>query len=39
MQFKDASEIFGYLTPISLGIGLGIGFLGSYLTLRKHVRV
>ena len=37
--FMDASSIFKVLIPASLGIGLGIGFIGSYLTVRKHVRV
>ena len=39
MTFVSVNEIFRILLPVSLGIGLGIGFLGSYSTLRKHVRV
>lgn len=39
LTFLPAEEIFRPLIPILLVIGLGIGFIGSYLTLRKHVRV
>lgn len=39
LTFLDVNTIFGVLIPVSLGIGLGIGFIGSYLTSRKHVRV
>ena len=39
MTFLPAGEIFKVLIPISLIIGLGIGFIGSYLTLIKHIRV
>ena len=39
VTFASTYDIFRILLPVSLGIGLGIGFLGSYKTLRKHVRV
>ena len=39
LTFLPAEEIFRPLIPILLIIGLGIGFIGSYLTLHKHVRV
>lgn len=39
LKFVDVNDIFVVLLPISLGIGLGIGFIGSYGTLRKHIRV
>ncbi len=39
LTFMDVNDVFNILIPISLVIGLGIGFIGSYLTLRKHVRV
>ena len=39
LTFMDAGDVFRILAPVSLAAGLGIGFLGSYLTLRKHVRV
>ena len=39
LTFMDVNSVFNVLIPVSLGIGLGIGFIGSYLTLRKHVKV
>ena len=39
LSFLSVDEIFNVLTPVSLGIGIGIGFLGSIVTVRKHLRV
>lgn len=39
LSFLTVEEIFNVLTPVSLGIGVGIGFLGSIVTVRKHLRV
>ena len=39
LSFLKVEEIFHLLTPVSLGIGVGIGFLGSIITVRKHLRV
>ena len=39
LSFLTVDEIFKMLAPVSLGIGVGIGFLGSIVTVRKHVRV
>ena len=39
LTFLPSGEIFRILIPVSLIIGLGISFIGSYLTLIKHVRV
>lgn len=39
LSFLKVEEIFHVLTPVSLGIGVGIGFLGSIVTVRKHLRV
>ena len=39
LSFLTVEEIFNVLIPISLGIGVGIGFLGSIVTVRKHLRV
>lgn len=39
MQFLPVQELFQTLLPISLGLGAGIGFLGSFVTVRKHLRV
>lgn len=38
LQFLDVSTIFRTLFPVSLALGIGIGFLGSYLTLGKQLR-
>lgn len=39
LTFLPVQTIFATLVPISLGIGAGIGFLGSFMTVRKHLRV
>jgi len=39
LTFLPAMEIFKYLIPFSLLIGVGIGFVGSFFTVRKHLRV
>lgn len=39
LNFLSVETIFNTLLPISLGIGVGIGFLGSFATVRKHLRV
>ncbi len=39
MQFLPASEVYRTLVPVCMGLGAGIGFLGSFITVRKHLRV
>lgn len=39
LAFLSVDEIFGVLLPVSLLMGVGIGFLGSVATVRKHLRV
>ena len=39
LQFLPVETIFKTLTPVSLGIGAGIGLVGSFVTVRKHLRV
>ncbi|MCH5338973.1 MAG: ABC transporter permease [Acetatifactor sp.] len=39
LNFLSVEEIFDTLTPVSLLVGIGIGFLGSVSTVRKHLRV
>lgn len=39
LEFLSMNQIYGRLVPISLIIGLGIGFCGSFLTVRKHLKV
>lgn len=38
-SFAPAREIFMILVPLGLGIGAGIGFIGSILSIRKHLKV
>lgn len=39
LSFIEAREIFVFLLPIGLGMGVVIGFVGSFFTVRKHLRV
>ena len=39
LTFMPAKDIFIYLIPFSLAIGVGIGFVGSFFTVRKHLKV
>lgn len=39
LNFLTVQDVFHVLVPVSLGIGIGIGFLGSFTTVRKHLRV
>ena len=39
LNFLSIDEIFKTLLPISLIIGVGIGFFGSFSTVRKHLKV
>ncbi len=39
MQFLEVEVVFANLVPVCLGIGVGIGFLGSFTTVRKHLSV
>ena len=39
LNFLSVEEIFKFLTPVSLLVGVGIGFVGSVSTVRKHLHV
>jgi cell division transport system permease protein len=39
MNFLPAGQVFHILIPVSLALGVGIGFVGSRLTIRKHLKV
>ena len=39
MNFLPVSAVFRILVPIALVLGVGIGFLGSFTTTRKHLKV
>lgn len=39
MRFLPVSEVFHTLVPVALILGVGIGFIGSRITIRKHLKV
>lgn len=39
IDFLPVSEVYRTLLPVSLLLGIGIGFVGSSFTIRKHLRV
>ena len=39
LVFIDTKEEFMILVPLSLAIGVGIGFVGSFFTVRRHINV
>ena len=39
MNFLPVGQVFHILIPVSLVLGVGIGFVGSRLTIRKHLKV
>ncbi len=39
LVFMKAEDIFLVLVPLSMLIGLGIGFAGSFFTVKKHLKV
>lgn len=38
VNFLETGKLFSMLIPVSLGIGVGIGFLGSFITVRKQLK-
>ncbi|MCR4588657.1 MAG: permease-like cell division protein FtsX [Lachnospiraceae bacterium] len=39
LQFLPVQTIYQNLVPITFAVGIGIGFLGSFVTVRRHLRV
>lgn len=39
ISFVSVDEVFAFLVPVALLIGAGIGFVGSTITIRKHLKV
>lgn len=39
MKFLSVQEVFHTLIPVALVLGVGIGFVGSRITIRKHLKV
>lgn len=38
LDFLPASEVYKTLLPVGLLLGVGIGFIGSFFTIRKHLK-
>lgn len=39
LHFLPVNQVFATLVPVALILGVGIGFVGSRLTIRKHLKV
>lgn len=39
VDFLPVGDVYRYLLPIGILLGVGIGFLGSFFTVRKHLKV
>ena len=39
LQFLPVNDMFRILLPVGLALGVGIGFFGSFFTIRKHLKV
>ena len=39
LDFLPVTEVYRTLLPVGLALGVGIGFLGSFFTIRKHLKV
>ena len=38
LEFLPVSEVYKTLLPVGLALGVGIGFVGSFLTIKKHLK-
>lgn len=38
IDFIPVMDVYRTLLPVGLALGAGIGFLGSFITIRKHLR-
>lgn len=38
IEFMPVSEVYKTLLPVGLALGVGIGFVGSFLTIKKHLK-
>lgn len=39
LDFLPVSQVYQTLLPVGLALGIGIGFVGSFFTIRKHLHV
>jgi len=38
LDFLPVGEVYKTLLPVGLLLGVGIGFVGSFFTIRKHLK-
>jgi len=38
LEFLPVTEVYKILLPVGLALGVGIGFIGSFFTIKKHLR-
>ena len=39
VDFLPVMEVYKTLLPVGIALGVGIGFVGSFFTIRKHLKV
>ena len=39
LDFLPVAQVYKTLLPVGLALGIGIGFMGSFFTIRKHLHV
>lgn len=39
MEFLPVLDVYKTLLPVGIALGVGIGFVGSFFTIRKHLKV
>ena len=39
VDFLPVATVYRTLLPIGIALGVGIGFVGSFFTIRKHLKV
>lgn len=39
LAFLSTGQVFAFLVPVSLFVGVGIGFIGSFITVRRNLNV
>lgn len=39
LEFLPVGQVYQTLLPVGVALGIGIGFVGSFFTIRKHLRV
>ena len=39
IEFLPVLDVYRYLLPIGIALGVGFGFVGSIFTVRKHLKV